>query len=143
MKGKNLVILIGNVGNPPEIRYTAGGDAVANFSIATSEQWKDKQGEKQEKTEWHRCVAFRKLAEIIGEYVGKGSKLYVEGKLQTRKWQDKEGKDNYTTEIVVNEMQMLDSKSDAAPQSNLAQAASHGHAVAQQPDDFDDSDIPF
>jgi len=109
--GINKVILVGNVGQEPEIRYTPQGAAVANLSVATSESWKDKNtGEQQEKTEWHRVVAFRRLAEIIGEYVNKGSKVYIEGKLQTRKWQDNNGQDRYTTEIVANEMQMLDSR---------------------------------
>lgn len=110
MAGVNKVILIGNVGQDPDVRYLSSGDAVANISIATSEQWKDKStGEKKEKTEWHRVVFFRRLAEIVGQYLTKGSKIYVEGKLQTRKW-EKEGVDMYTTEIVANQMQMLDAK---------------------------------
>lgn len=101
MKGVNKVILVGTLGKDPDMRYTAQGDAVASISIATSESWKDKTGAKQEKTEWHRVVIFGKLAEIAGEYLGKGSKAYFEGKLQTRKWQDKNGEDKYTTEIIV------------------------------------------
>ncbi|MGM0526721.1 MAG: single-stranded DNA-binding protein [Pseudomonadota bacterium] len=110
-RGVNKVILIGNLGADPEIRYTQNSTAIANLSIATSETWKDKQtGEPREQTEWHRCVAYRRLAEIVGEYLKKGSKVYIEGRLQTRKWQTQEGQDRYTTEIVVNEMQMLDSR---------------------------------
>ena len=110
-RGVNKVILIGNLGADPEIRYTQNSTAIANLSIATSENWKDKQtGEPREQTEWHRCVAYRRLAEIAGEYLKKGSKVYVEGRLQTRKWQGQDGQDRYTTEIVINEMQMLDSR---------------------------------
>ena len=109
-QGVNKVILIGNLGQDPEIKYMQNGKAVANFSIATSESWKDQSGQKQERTEWHRLVAYDKLAEIIGEYVKKGSKIYVEGKLQTRKWQDQSGADKYTTEVIINTMQMLDGK---------------------------------
>lgn len=109
-RGINKVILIGNLGKDPEIRYTPSGDAIANLTIATSESWKDKQsGEQKEITEWHRVVAYGRLAQIMGEYLKKGSKVYVEGSLRTRKWQDNEGKDRYTTEIRCNEMQMLDS----------------------------------
>lgn len=160
-RGVNKVILVGNLGNDPDIRYTAGGAAVANISVATAESWKDKNsGEQQERTEWHRIVFFGRLAEIVGEYLRKGSQVYVEGRLQTRKWQDKEGHDRYTTEIVANEMQMLGSKSggsanyESAPQSqpnqnqNYAPAESQA-APASSPapaaaaaDDFDD-DIPF
>ena len=109
--GINKVILVGNLGQDPEIRYTADGRPIANFSIATSESWKDKNsGEKREKTEWHRLVVFGKLAEICGEYLSKGRQVYIEGKLQTRKWQGQDGQDRYTTEIVVDQrgiMQML------------------------------------
>jgi len=106
-KGVNKVVLLGNLGNDPELRYTPNGTAVANLSLATSESWKDQQGQQQERTEWHRLTMYRKLAEIAGEYLKKGSQIYVEGKLQTRKWQDQQGQDRYTTEIVVEEMQML------------------------------------
>src|SRR3989338_5918517 len=111
-RGVNKVILIGNLGRDPEVRYTPSGLAVANVTIATSESWKDKQsGEMQERTEWHRIVFYQRLAEIAGEYLRKGSKVYIEGRLQTRKWQDKNtGQDRYTTEIIADNMQMLDSK---------------------------------
>lgn len=110
-RGINKAILIGNLGADPETRHTAGGNAVTNLSLATSETWRDKQtGDQQEKTEWHRVVMFGKLAEIAGEYLRKGSKVYVEGRIQTRKWQDRDGNDRWTTEIVANEMQMLDSR---------------------------------
>jgi single-strand DNA-binding protein len=107
-RGVNKVILVGNLGADPEVKYMPNGNAVANVTIATSESWKDKQsGEQKDKTEWHRVVFFRRLAEIAGEYLKKGSQIYIEGKLQTRKWQDKNGNDRYTTEIIANEMQML------------------------------------
>src|SRR5438105_15646472 len=110
MASVNKVILIGNLGRDPETRYMPDGGAITNISIATTDKWKDKAGEMQEKTEWHRVAFFGKLAEIAGEYLKKGSQVYVEGRLQTRKWQDKEGQDKYTTEIVANEMQMLGSR---------------------------------
>ncbi|WP_298644231.1 single-stranded DNA-binding protein [uncultured Cardiobacterium sp.] len=111
MAGVNKVIIIGNLGNDPDMRYMPSGDAMANISIATSENWTDRNtGEKREKTEWHRVVAFRKLAEIIGQYCKKGSKIYIEGKLQTRKWTDQSGQTRYTTEIIADQMQMLDSR---------------------------------
>ncbi|WP_417665883.1 single-stranded DNA-binding protein [Pseudidiomarina sp.] len=110
-RGINKVILIGNLGADPEVRYTQNNTAIANLSIATSETWKDKQtGEPREQTEWHRCVAYRRLAEIAGEYLKKGSKVYVEGRLQTRKWQGQDGVERYTTEIVINDLQMLDGR---------------------------------
>ncbi len=110
-RGINKVILVGNCGKDPETRYMPSGGAVTNISVATSEGWKDKQtGETKERTEWHNVVFFNRLAEIAGEYLKKGSQIYVEGSLRTRKWQDKEGKDRYTTEIVANEMQMLGSR---------------------------------
>ena len=113
-RGVNKVILVGNLGNDPDVKYTADGRAIANISIATTESWKDKNtGEQNDKTEWHRVVFFNRLAEIVSEYLKKGSQVYVEGKLQTRKWQDQSGQDRYTTEIVANEMQMLDSRGDA------------------------------
>lgn len=112
-RGINKVILVGNLGNDPETRYMPNGNAVTNVSLATSESWKDKQsGQMQERTEWHRVVFFNRLAEIAGEYLKKGSKVYVEGSLRTRKWQDQNGNDRYTTEIVASEMQMLDSRGD-------------------------------
>ena len=107
-RGVNKVTLIGNLGNDPEVRYSGNGNAVANVSLATAESWRDKDsGEQQERTEWHRVVFFGRLAEIVSEYLHKGSQIYVEGRLQTNKWQDKEGNDRYTTQIVANEMQML------------------------------------
>ena len=106
-RGVNKVILVGNLGNDPEVRYMPNGNAVANLSLATSESWKDQQGQVQERTEWHRLTMYRRLAEIAGEYLKKGSQIYVEGKLQTRKWQDQQGQDRYTTEIIVDQMQML------------------------------------
>ena len=111
MASVNKVILIGNLGKDPDIRYMPNGEAVANITLATSETWKDKTGAKQEKTEWHRVTFYRKLAEIVGEYLKKGSSVYVEGRLETRKWTDKTGTDRYTTEIIANEMRMLGSKS--------------------------------
>lgn len=151
-RGVNKVILVGNLGKDPEVRYSPNGQAVANCTIATSESWKDKtSGEKQERTEWHRVVFFGRLAEIAGEYLKKGAQIYVEGRLQTRKWQDKEGKERYTTEIVANEMQMLGSRGGAGmpsePASEPAGAyesaapARSGGGKSSAPD-FDD-DIPF
>ena len=107
MASVNKVILVGNLGRDPEVRYMPNGEAVCNFSIATTDSWKDKSGAKQERTEWHNIVMYRKLAEIAGEYLKKGRPVYVEGRLQTRKWQTKEGQDRYTTEIIVDQMQML------------------------------------
>ncbi|VAW91364.1 Single-stranded DNA-binding protein [hydrothermal vent metagenome] len=128
-RGVNKVILIGNLGKDPEVRYSPNGGAVANITLATSESWKDKNtGEQVDKTEWHRVVFFRRLAEVAGEYLKKGSKVFIEGKLQTRKWQDQNGQDRYTTEIVANEMQMLDSKGGGSANFNQGQQA----AVPQQ-----------
>ena len=157
-RGINKVILIGNLGGDPEVKYTAGGSAVANVTIATSENWKDKTtGENQERTEWHRVVFFGRLAEIAGEYLKKGSQVYVEGRLQTRKWQDKEGQDRYTTEIVANEMQMLGGRGGGsasgaadsgrapageAPAPRAAGARTSGGKATAAVEDFDD-DIPF
>lgn len=116
-RGINKVIVVGNLGQDPEVRFMPNGGAVANFTVATSEAWKDKQsGEQKEKTEWHRIVIYQRLAEIAGEYLKKGSKVYLEGKLQTRKWQNQQGADQYTTEIIVNDMQMLDSRSQGGSQ---------------------------
>lgn len=110
-RGVNKAIILGNVGQDPEVRFLPNGNPVANLSVATSEAWTDKQsGQKQERTEWHRVVAFNKLAEIIQQYVKKGSKIYIEGKIQTRKWQGQDGQDRYSTEIVASDMQMLDSR---------------------------------
>ncbi len=119
-RGINKVIIVGNLGQDPEVRYTTGGAAVTNISVATSEQWKDKNtGEDVVKTEWHRIVFFGRLAEIAGEYLKRGSKVYIEGKLQTRKWQDQNNQDRYTTEIVANEMQMLDSRQGSGGQGQF------------------------
>jgi single-strand DNA-binding protein len=148
-RGINKVILIGNLGKDPETRYMPSGGAVTNVTLATSESWKDKNtGEQQERTEWHRVVFFNRLGEIAGEYLKKGSKVYVEGSLRTRKWQGQDGRDNYTTEIVASEMQMLDSRGGStsydAPQSQGAPRSQPKPAPASMPDsnDFDD-DIPF
>jgi single-strand DNA-binding protein len=167
-RGINKVILVGNLGQDPEVRYTTSGSAVTNISVATAESWKDKNtGEKVEKTEWHRVVFFGRLAEIAGEYLRKGSQVYIEGKIQTRKWQDQNNQDRYTTEIVANELQMLGGtpsggqgsyggQAPAAPkanqprqqnnsQQNKASPPQQSQPPAQnQPafDDFDD-DIPF
>ncbi|MFT5113421.1 MAG: single-strand DNA-binding protein [Parasphingorhabdus sp.] len=168
-RGVNKVILVGNLGKDPEVRYSANGAAIANATIATSEQWKDKNtGENQEKTEWHRVVFFGRLGEIVGEYLKKGSQIYIEGKLQTRKWQDQSGQDKYTTEIVASEMQMLGGRnsggggggesyqpvSGGGGGSNRGSASGGGGGGKPAPapsgggqsgggfDDFDD-DIPF
>ncbi|MDX2346076.1 MAG: single-stranded DNA-binding protein [Legionella sp.] len=153
-RGVNKVILIGNIGANPDLRYMPNGNAATTLSVATSESWKDKQtGERQERTEWHRVVCFNRLGEIAGEYLKKGSKVYIEGSLRTRKWQDQQGNDKYTTEIVAAELQMLDAKgttsggdfsdmdqSQAAPQ----RAAAKPQAAAKAPADASlDDDIPF
>lgn len=141
-RGVNKVIIVGNLGNDPETRYFPDGGAVTNASIATSESWKDKQtGEQKERTEWHRAV-FRdrgnyKLGAIAGEYLKKGSKVYIEGKLQTRKWQGQDGQDRYTTEIIVDQLQMLDSR-----QQGSQPASAPAHQSAPDNGDFED-DIPF
>ena len=148
-RGVNKVILIGNLGQDPEVRYMPNGGAVCNITVATSETWKDKNtGENQEKTEWHRVVMFRKLAEIAGEYLKKGSKVYLEGKLQTRKWQDQQGQDRYMTEIVADEMQMLDSRGGSADFTPSQSRGSSGGERPQQPqsapvDNSFEDDIPF
>lgn len=164
-RGINKVILVGNVGADPELRYMPNGNAVTTLSIATSEAWKDKQsGDKQERTEWHRVVCFNRLGEIAGEYVRKGSKLYVEGSIRTRKWQDQQGQDKYTTEIIANDIQMLDSKGgnnsqfdDVADMNNNAAPAyastAHSGTTARKNSNTEESnpasleelddDIPF
>ncbi len=149
-RGINKVILVGNIGKDPETRYMPNGKAVTNFSVATSEGWTDKQsGDKQERTEWHNVVLFEKLAEIAAEYLRKGSQVYIEGSLRTRKWQDKEGKDRYTTEIVGRDMQMLGGRSGAgggegggraAPERSSAPSSS---APPPSDDNAFDDDIPF
>ena len=133
-RGINKAIVLGNLGQDPETRYMPNGNAVTNISIATSESWKDKQsGQEQERTEWHRVVFFNRLAEIAGEYLRKGSKVYVEGSLRTRKWQDQSGADKYTTEIVASEMQMLDARGDDQQQQPQQQAPQQQPQQAQQP----------
>ena len=147
-RGVNKVILVGNLGKDPEVRYMSNGNAVCNAILAISESWKDKQtGEQKEKTEWHNIVFYRRLAEIAGEYLKKGSQVYIEGKLQTRKWQDKSGNDRYTTDIIANEMQMLGSRgaggsADFGGGSASRSAPAQAPAAAAVADDFDD-DIPF
>lgn len=156
-RGINKVILIGNLGADPETRYMPSGGAVTNVNLATSDQWKDKQtGQPQERTEWHRVVFFNRLAEIAGEYLRKGSKVYVEGSLRTRKWQDQSGQDRYTTEIVASEMQMLDSRGsqggmsgdpgyggyDSAPSAAPSSVPQSAPAASSTFDPSDD-DIPF
>ena len=147
-QGVNRVILVGHLGQDPEVRYMPNGNAVANISVATSETWKDKQtGESKDKTEWHRVVIFGRLAEIAGEYLKKGSQVYIEGQLQTRKWQDQSGIDHYTTEIVVNTggtMQMLGSRENSADdRGHSTQNTLSGKTNQNAPPmDFDDG-IPF
>ncbi|HEU5293702.1 MAG TPA: single-stranded DNA-binding protein [Burkholderiaceae bacterium] len=154
MASVNKVIIIGNLGRDPEVRYTPSGAAVCNVSIATTRNWKNRDsGEKQEETEWHRVVFYDRLAEIAGEYLKKGRSVYVEGRLKTRKWQDKEGKDNYTTEIIAEQMQMLGSREGmgggGADEHGEPRSAPAPRAPAGKPaksatgfDDMDD-DIPF
>jgi single-strand DNA-binding protein len=151
-RGINKVILVGNCGQDPETRFSSSGAAITNISLATSETWKDKQtGQQQERTEWHKVVFFNRLGEIAGEYLKKGSKVYIEGSLRTRKWQDKEGQDRYTTEIVGNEMQMLDSRgmsdnSDTGSRNTNAAIdvgeSDNKSTESVVSDDWDD-DIPF
>lgn len=159
-RGVNKVILVGNLGNDPEVRYMPNGNAVANLSLATSESWKDQQGQMQERTEWHKLTIYRRLAEVAGEYLKKGSQIYVEGKLQTRKWQDQQGQDRYTTEVIVDQMQMLGGRENGSanngyqqqsPQNNQGgyqqQAQSNGQSqqppMAEPDFDFDDDGMPF
>lgn len=142
-RGVNKAILIGHMGKDPEVRYMPSGNAVCNATLATSESWKDKQtGEQKDRTEWHNLVFYGRLAEIAGEYLRKGSQVYVEGRIQTRKWQDKNGNDRYTTEIVVNDMQMLGSRSGGSSGFAGEPASQAAPAPAAAADDFDD-DIPF
>lgn len=149
MAGINKVIIVGNLGNDPEMRTMPNGEAVANISVATSESWTDKNtGERREVTEWHRIVFYRRYAEICGQYLRKGSKIYIEGKLRTRKWQDQNGQDRYTTEIQGDVLQMLDSRNTANSvegQASYQATNQSAKAMPQQdlpPDNFDD-DIPF
>jgi|SRR6056300_556950 single-strand DNA-binding protein len=153
MPSVNKVILLGNLGRDPELRFLPNGDAVCNFSIATTDSWKDKAGEKQEKTEWHNIVMYRKLAEIAGEYLKKGRPVYLEGRLQTRKWQTKDGQDRYTTEIVADNMQMLGGRDagtqstsknefNQEPKKNDSPSKTDDSSAASSFDEFED-DIPF
>ena len=140
MNDLNRFECIGRLGQAPELKYTQNGDAVCNFTVACSESWKDKQGQKQERTEWVRIVAWRKLAEICGEYLGKGKQVYIAGKLQSRKWQDQNGQDRYTTEIIASEMQMLGRINDVTEEQGRRQSQTH------RPDAVDkafEDDIPF
>lgn len=166
MASVNKAILIGNLGKDPEVRYMPSGEAIANITLATTDTWKDKSGEKQERTEWHRVSFFGRQAEVVGEYLKKGSQIYVEGRIQTRKWQDKDGQDRYTTEIVADRMQMLGSKSSgggsfevvenersevsnsrpnkpAASSSGAAAAPAKAASAAKGSFDNFDDDIPF
>ncbi|NNF52059.1 MAG: single-stranded DNA-binding protein [Gammaproteobacteria bacterium] len=141
-RGINKVILVGNLGADPETRYMPSGSAVTNIRVATSESWKDKQtGDQQERTEWHSVAMFNRLAEVAAEYLRKGSQVYIEGKLRTRKWQDKQGNDRYTTEIVANEMQMLGGRGGSA--GGAPEPARKPAAVAEAVSDDLDDDIPF
>ncbi len=148
MAGVNKVILIGRLGSDPEVRYTPSGVAVANFNIATSEEWKDKDtGEKKERTEWHRIVAWRRLGEICGEYLSKGKQVYIEGRIQTRDWEDQNGVKRYTTEVIANQMQMLGGRDS----TDTARTQAQGRPQGQSTGDFqgspgpgpEDDDIPF
>jgi len=142
----NKAILVGNLGRDPEVRYTPDGTAVANFTIATSERWKDRNtGDQKEHTEWHRIVAFRRLGEICGEYLSKGRQVYIEGRIQTREWQDRDGNKRYTTEIVASDMKMLGRRDDAPaprPAADAAKAETRDFP-GPPPTDFQDDDIPF
>jgi single-strand DNA-binding protein len=159
MAGVNKVIIVGNLGNDPEIRQSNSGAAIANISVATSDSWKDKNtGERQERTEWHKVTLFNRLGEVAGEYLKKGSKVYIEGKLQTRKWQDQQGNDRYSTDIIADQMQMLDGRGEQGGSNQGSNQGSGGHSKpsggqqpgnqgqqpSQQPpaNDFDE-DIPF
>ncbi|TFG38376.1 MAG: single-stranded DNA-binding protein [Syntrophobacterales bacterium] len=135
----NKVILIGRLGADPEVRYTQDGTMVTNFRLATDEQWKDKSGEKVQKTEWHRVITFRKLAEICGNYLAKGRLVYIEGRIQTRSWDDRDGNKRYTTEIVASNMQMLERKGDEAGQAGGLTGDSQGYKESEFPED----DVPF
>jgi len=156
--GVNKVILIGNLGSDPEVKYTPSGVPVANVNLATNESWSDRSGEKQERTEWHRLVIWRKLAEIVGQYLKKGSKIYIEGRLETRSWDDQSGQKRYTTEVVVNDLQMLDGRGDGGGdmqqggyQEPPASGSPEGGSPAGGPpggsyapgDSAEDDDLPF
>ncbi len=149
MASVNKVILIGNLGKDPETRYMSNGDAVTNITLATTDTWKDKNGEKQEKTEWHRVTFYRKLAEIAGEYLKKGRSVYIEGRLETRKWTDKAGIERYTTDIIASDMKMLGNRSGSgsfeSPDHEEDNSASNRSSSAKGTSGFDDmdDDIPF
>ncbi|MEI7815841.1 MAG: single-stranded DNA-binding protein [Desulfuromonadales bacterium] len=143
MASLNKVMLIGNLGKDPEVRFTASGQAVASFSLATSEKFKGKTGEWEERTEWHNITLWGKLAEIAGEYLSKGKTIYVEGRLQTRKWQDKSGNDRYTTDIVGDKMQMLSAKGERSGGSDSSSAPKAGGVSNHEEPPFQDDDIPF
>lgn len=161
MAGVNKVILVGNLGQDPEVRYSTSGSPVANFSIATSESWNDKNGQRQERTEWHRIVAWGKLAELCGEYLSKGRQVYVEGKLQTRNWEDRDGNKRYTTEIIANQVTFLGGREGASPGggsrrpaqdenrysggggSGPAAGGSNGGGYDYGPPPMTDDDVPF
>lgn len=143
MASLNKVMLIGNLGKDPEVRFTASGQAVASFSLATSEKFKGKSGEMEERTEWHNITLWGKLAEIAGEYLSKGKTAYIEGRLQTRKWQDKSGNDRYTTEIVGDRMQMLSAKGERNGGGNTAAPQKSGGGSNYEEPPFQDDDIPF
>lgn len=143
MAGVNKVILVGNLGRDPEVRYTKSGQAVASFSLATSEKWTGKDGNKEEKTEWHRIVAWGKLGEICGEYLSKGKQVYIEGRLQTREWEDGEGVKRQTTEVVANNMTMLGQAGSGAASSGSSQGSPGSQGSSGGTDDFEDDDIPF
>ena len=131
----NKAMLIGNLGSDPELRFTPSGEQVANFSLATTESWTDKSGERQERAEWHRIVLWRRLAEVAGQYLKKGSKIYIEGKLQTRSWEDQNGQKRYTTEVVANSMEMLDGGQAAVAEVDMAYNAREGAAAGAPSDD--------
>jgi len=144
-RGINKVIIVGNLGGDPETRYMPSGSAVTNLTVATNESWKDKQtGEQKDRTEWHKVAMFNRLAEVAAEYLRKGSQVYIEGKLRTRKWQDKSGQDRWTTEIIADEMQMLGGRGGggSAPMNSSSDSAPSSAPPQAGPDDFDD-DIPF
>jgi single-strand DNA-binding protein len=138
----NKVILVGRLGKDPEVKYTQGGTAVAKFTLATNEVWKDQSGEKQERTEWHNIVAWTRLAEICGQYLTKGSRVYIEGRIQTRSWEDKDGNKRYTTEIRADNMVMLSGKGDEVRHEKSAAAAASSDGASGEPEITDD-DIPF
>jgi len=143
MASLNKVMLIGNLGKDPEVRYTASGTAVAGFSLATSDRTKNKNGEWEERTEWHNITLWGRLAEIAGEYLAKGKTVYIEGRLQTRKWQDRDGRDRYTTEVIADKMVMLSGKGDGSPKSGAGRPEGHEAPSFEEPSFNPDDDIPF